>query len=68
VPAAAWRSGAALRREVNRLVGIVAARTGRPHAEVHATLRQAVPGPASALAGVEVLEQRRDHLMALLGG
>jgi hypothetical protein len=35
---------------------------------VHATLRQAVPGPASALAGVEVLEQRRDHLMALLGG
>jgi superfamily II DNA or RNA helicase len=65
---AAWRAGAELRREVNRLVGVLAARTGTPHATVHAELRRAVPGPASAAAGVELLEQRRDHLMALLGG
>jgi hypothetical protein len=67
VEAAAWRAGAQLRREVNRLVGLVAARTGTPHAQVHAMARRAVPGPASALAGTDVLERRRDHLMELLG-
>jgi superfamily II DNA or RNA helicase len=64
----AWRAGAELRREVNRLVGVVAARQGRPHGQIHAELRRAVPGPASAAAGTEVLGRRRDHLMALLGG
>jgi superfamily II DNA or RNA helicase len=66
--AAAWRAGAELRREVNRLVGLLAARTGTPHGQIHAQLRRAVPGPASAAAGADVLEQRRDHLMELLGG
>jgi superfamily II DNA or RNA helicase len=66
--AAAWRAGADLRREVNRLVGLLAARTGTPHGQIHAQLRRAVAGPASAAAGVEVLEGRRDHLMELLGG
>ncbi len=66
--AAAWRAGAELRREVNRLVGVLAARTGTPHGQLHAELRRVVPGPASAAAGVEVLERRRDHLMARLGG
>jgi hypothetical protein len=41
---------------------------GTPHGQIHAQLRRAVPGPASAAAGVEVLERRRDHLMELLGG
>jgi len=66
--AAAWRAGADLRREVNRLVGVLAARTGAPHAQIHAQLRRVVPGPASAAAGVDVLERRRDHLMEQLGG
>jgi superfamily II DNA or RNA helicase len=66
--AAAWRAGAQLRREVNRLVGVLAARQGTPHGQIHALLRRAVPGPASAAASVEVLEQRRDHLLELLGG
>jgi superfamily II DNA or RNA helicase len=61
-----WRAAAELRREVNRLVGLVASRSGQPHAHVHAQLRQAVPGPASASASAEVLERRRDHLMALV--
>ncbi|WP_029137868.1 DEAD/DEAH box helicase [Nakamurella lactea] len=64
--AAGWRAAADLRREVNQLVGRVAARTGSPHAKVHAQLRRAVPGPASAAADVEVLSRRRDHLLGLL--
>jgi hypothetical protein len=66
--AAAWRAGAELRREVNRLVGVLSARLGTPHRQIHAQLRRAVPGPASAAAGTEVLQRRRDHLMELLGG
>jgi superfamily II DNA or RNA helicase len=66
--AAAWRAGAELRREVNRLVGVLASRSGAPHGQVHAQLRRAVPGPASAAASADVLAARRDHLMALLGG
>jgi hypothetical protein len=65
---ATWRAAGEVRREVNRLVGVLAARTGSSHAQLHAELRRAVPGPASAAAGVEVLELRRDHLMGLLGG
>jgi superfamily II DNA or RNA helicase len=68
VEAAAWRAGAELRRELNRLVGVLAARTGTPHGQIHAQLRRAVPGPASAAASAEVLERRRDHVMELLGG
>ena len=62
----AWRAAAALRREVNQLVGRVAARTGAAHAKVHSQLRRDVPGPASAAAGPDVLEARRDHLLSLL--
>jgi superfamily II DNA or RNA helicase len=65
---AAWRAGTELRREVNRLVGVFAARHDIPHGQVHAQLRRAVPGPASAAASIDVLERRRDHLMELLGG
>lgn len=63
---AGWRAAAALRREVNQLVSRVAARTGTPHAKVHASVRRAVPGPPSAAAGPELLEQRRDHLLGML--
>ncbi len=61
-----WRAAAALRREVNQLVSRVAARTGAPHAKVHSQIRRAVPGPASAAAGPDILERRRDHLLGLL--
>ncbi|GAA2013928.1 DEAD/DEAH box helicase family protein [Nakamurella flavida] len=63
---AGWRAASALRREVNQLVSRVAARTGSPHASVHAQLRRSVPGPASAAAGPDLLERRRDHLLGLL--
>lgn len=61
-----WRAAADLRREVNRLVAVLAARTGAPHGSIHAQVRSAVPGPASASASVELLEARRDHLMSLI--
>ena len=61
-----WRAAAALRRDVNQLVSRVAARTGLPHAKVHAQVRRAVPGPPSAAAPAHLLERRRDHLLGLL--
>ncbi len=61
-----WRAAAGLRRDVNQLVSRVAARTGLPHAKVHAQVRQAVPGPPSAAAPTQLLERRRDHLLGLL--
>lgn len=64
--AGGWRAAAELRKEVNRLVSVLAARTGTPHGSLHAKLRAAVPGPASASASVELLEARREHLMAML--
>lgn len=61
---ASWVQAGELRREVNRLVARVAARTGEPHGRVHATLRSAVPGPPSASAPVAVLLARRDRLLS----
>jgi superfamily II DNA or RNA helicase len=61
-----WRAAADLRREVNRLVSVLAARRGAPHAALHAQVRNAVPGPASASASLELLEARREYLMSLL--
>lgn len=65
---AGWRAGAALRAEVNRLVGVLASRSGTPHRQLHAELRRAVPGPPSAAADSALLERRRDQLMEWLGG
>jgi len=61
-----WRAARELRREVNRLVSVLAARKGAPHAAIHSQLRTAVPGPASASASVELLEARRTYLMGML--
>lgn len=63
VDARSWRAAGDLRREINSLVGQLAARTGAPHGVVHARVRTAVPGPPSAAAPVEVLTGRRDWLM-----
>ena len=61
--ARSWRAAGDLRREINSLVGQLAARTGAPHGVVHARVRTAVPGPPSAAAPVEVLASRRDWLL-----
>ena len=62
----AWEQAGALRREVNSLVGQLAARTGAPHGVLHGRLRKAVPGPPSAAASAEVLASRRDWLLEQL--
>ncbi|MGY1783875.1 DEAD/DEAH box helicase [Geodermatophilus sp. SYSU D00698] len=61
-----WRDVAELRREINRLVSRVSAKTSTPHAVVHTQLRQHVPGPPSASAPVEVLRARRERLRTML--
>ena len=58
-----WRDVMSLGKEINALVAGVAARTGRPHAEVHGQVRRAVPGPRTASASAEVLLARRDYLL-----
>lgn len=62
-----WRDADGLRREVQSLVGQLAGRTQRSHAQVHAELRAAVPGPASATAPYETLVARRDWLLGRVG-
>ncbi|WP_040337411.1 DEAD/DEAH box helicase [Candidatus Blastococcus massiliensis] len=61
-----WRDAAELRREINKLVNRVAARTAQPQAVVHTQLRQSVPGPPSASASVDVLRARRERLRTML--
>jgi superfamily II DNA or RNA helicase len=61
-----WRDVAELRREINRLVSRVSAKTSTPHAVVHTQLRQSVPGPPSASAPVDVLRARRERLRTML--
>jgi superfamily II DNA or RNA helicase len=61
-----WRDAAELRREINRLVSRVSAKTSQPHAVVHTQLRAAVPGPPSASASVDVLRARRERLRTML--
>jgi hypothetical protein len=61
-----WRDAAELRREINRLVSRVSAKTSTPHAVVHTQLRASVPGPPSATASVDVLRARRERLRTML--
>jgi superfamily II DNA or RNA helicase len=61
-----WRDAAELRREVNRLVNRISAKTSTPQAVVHTQLRQSVPGPPSASASVDVLRARRERLRTML--
>src|ERR671921_928274 len=56
----AKRDDAELRREINRLVNRISAKTSTPQAVVHTQLRQSVPGPPSASAPVHVLRARRE--------
>ncbi|GII83002.1 hypothetical protein Ssi03_09920 [Sphaerisporangium siamense] len=49
---------AALRKELNGLVGAWNHRTGQPHGVIHAELRRACGGPPVAQAGAEQIRQR----------
>ncbi|MGV8847862.1 DEAD/DEAH box helicase [Tessaracoccus sp.] len=53
----------AVRKEISSLVGRYAAKSGLPHAKIHAMLRRRVPGPPAPSAPLEILAARRDHLL-----
>ena len=49
---------AALRKELNALVGMYHHRTNKPHGAIHNELRRVCGGPPTAMATVEQLEER----------
>lgn len=51
-----------LRKELNTLVSMTAARTGRPHGQVHNEVRRACGGPPTALCSEQQLRDRIDYL------
>jgi hypothetical protein len=53
---------AALRKELNGLVGAWSHRTGQPHAVIHAELRQACDGPPLPQATADQIQARIDTL------
>lgn len=65
-PQSSWQTIADLRREVHSLVAQLAARTKTPHASIHVSVREAVPGPPSSIADLGTLEKRRDWLLSKL--
>lgn len=52
----------ALRKELNTLVSMTAARTGKPHGAVHNEVRRNCGGPATALCTAEQLRDRIAYL------
>jgi superfamily II DNA or RNA helicase len=63
-PASTFEQVGAARRRLAALVAAQAARTGTPHAAIHAELRRRCGGPPVAQASLDQLEQR----IAALGG
>jgi superfamily II DNA or RNA helicase len=61
-----WRDTQDVRKDIHRMVSVLAARTGKPHGQVHAELRQVVPGPPTAVADYDTLVARHDHLITLV--
>ena len=55
---------AALRKELNGLVGAWSHRTGQPHAVIHAELRQACGGPPLPQATADQVQARIDKIRA----
>lgn len=53
-----------LRKELNAIVSITAARTGRPHGSIHNEARRACGGPPTALCTAEQLRDRIAYLRA----
>lgn len=57
-PASMIERRAALRKELNALVGMYHHRTTKPHGAIHNKLREVCGGPPTAMATVEQLEER----------
>ena len=63
---ATWRDTQGVRKDIHRMVSVLAARTGKAHGQVHAELRRVVPGPPTAVADYDTLVARHDQLMTLV--
>lgn len=63
---ATWRDTQDVRKDIHRMVSVLAARTGKPHGQIHAELRQVIPGAPTAVADYDTLVARHDHLMTLV--
>jgi superfamily II DNA or RNA helicase len=61
-PAVSREQLAALRKELNGLVGAWSHRTGQPHGVIHAELRNACGGPALPQASAEQIKTRIDKI------
>jgi hypothetical protein len=59
-----WRDTQEVRKDIHRMVSVLAARTGKAHGQIHAEVRQVIPGPPTAVADYDTLVARHDHLMA----
>lgn len=46
------------RKDINRMVSRIALKSGIPHAQVHARTRKAVSGPPTAVADIDILNER----------
>lgn len=66
VAPATWRDTQDVRKDIHRMVSVLAARSGKSHGQVHAEVRHAVPGPPTAIADYDTLVARHDHLMTLV--
>jgi len=66
VTPATWRDTQEVRKDIHRMVSVLAARTGKPHGQIHAEVRQAIPGAPTAVADYDTLVARHDHLMTLV--
>ena len=61
-----WRDTQEVRKDIHRMVSVLAARTGKAHGQIHADVRQVIPGPPTAVADYDTLVARHDHLMTLV--
>ena len=66
VASGTWRDTAGIRKDIHRMVSVLAAKSGRPHSQVHAEVRNAVPGPPTSVADYDTLVARHDYLLALV--
>jgi superfamily II DNA or RNA helicase len=61
-----WRDTQEVRKDIHRMVSVLAARTGKAHGQIHAEVRQVIPGAPTAVADYDTLVARHDHLMTLV--
>lgn len=60
-----WRDTAEIRKDIHRMVSVIAAKSSKAHSQIHAEVRQAVPGPPTSVADYDTLVARHDFLLAL---